>query len=69
MLHCLLVYKLGGVKIALLCCLVKSGVGKTYATVGKMCFDEVENERGEDIFYHFSEINSSRTVGKEGVNL
>jgi len=50
MLHCLLVYKLGGVKIALLCCLVKSGVGKTYATVGKMCFDEVENESGEDMF-------------------
>ena len=50
MLHCLLVYKLGGVKITLLCCLVKSGVGKTCTTVGKMCFDEVENERGEDMF-------------------
>ena len=50
MLHCLLVYKLGGVKITLLCCLVKSGVGKTCTTVGKMCFDEVENESGEDMF-------------------
>ena len=49
MLHCLLVYKLGGVKITLLCCLVKSGVGKTCTTVGKMYFDEVENESGEDM--------------------
>ena len=50
MLHCLLVYKLGGVKITLLCCLVKSGVGKTYTTVGKMCLEEVENKSGEDMF-------------------
>ena len=30
--------------------LVKSGVGKTCTTVGKICFDEVENESGEDMF-------------------
>ena len=54
MLHCLLVYKLGGVKIKLLCCLVKSGVGKTCTTVGKICLDEVENESGEDMFLPLS---------------
>ena len=45
-----LICKFGGVKITLLCCLVKSGVGKTCTTVGKMCLDEVENKSGEDMF-------------------
>ena len=45
-----LVCELGGVKIAQLCCLVKSGVGKTCAVVGRMWCGEVEKESGEDMF-------------------
>ena len=50
MLYDLLVSKSGGVKIMLLWRLVKARVGKTCTTVGKMCFDDVENESGEDMF-------------------
>ena len=69
MLHCLLVYKLGGVKITLLCCLVKSGVGKTCAMVGEMWCGEVEKESREDMFYHFSQKNSSRMGQKNNIYL
>ena len=50
MLYDLLVSKSGGVKIMLLWRLVKSGVGKTCATVGGNGCDEVEKESREDMF-------------------
>lgn len=50
MLYNSLVRKLGGVRITLLCCLVKSGVGKTWVMVGEMVCDEVKNESREDMF-------------------
>jgi len=48
-----LVCEFGGVKIAQLGCLVKSGVAKTWAMVGKMWCGEVEKESGEDMFLPF----------------
>ena len=53
MLHDSLVRKLGGVRITLLCCLVKSGVGKTWVMVAEMVCDEVKNESREDMFLLF----------------
>ena len=50
MLNDSLVCKLGGVKITSLCCLVKSGVGKTWVMVGEMGCDEVKKESREDMF-------------------
>ena len=32
------------------CCLVKSGVGKTWVMMGEMGCDEVKNESREDMF-------------------
>ena len=53
MLYSSFVCEFGGVKITLLCRLVKSGVGKTCAVVGKMWCGEVEKESGEDMFLPF----------------
>ena len=50
MLHDSLVCTLGGVRITLLCCLVKSGVGKKLVMVGEMVCDEVKKESREDMF-------------------
>lgn len=50
MLYNSLVRKLGDVRITLLCCLVKSGVGKTWVMMGEMGCDEVKNESREDMF-------------------
>ena len=50
MLYRSLVCELGGVKIAQLGCLVKSGVAKTRAMVGRMWCGEVEKESGDDMF-------------------
>lgn len=50
MLYNSLVCKLGGVRITLLCRLVKSGVGKTWMMVGEMGCDEVKKESREDMF-------------------
>ena len=50
MLYSSFVCEFGGVKITLLCRLVKSGVAKTSAMVGKMWCGEVEKESGEDMF-------------------
>ena len=50
MLNDSLVCKLGGVKITSLCCLVKSGVGKTWVMVGEMGCDEVKKESREGMF-------------------
>ena len=48
-----LVCEFGGVKIAQLCCLVKTRVGKICAVVGRMWCGEVEKESGEDMFLPF----------------
>ena len=48
-----LVCEFGGVKIAQLCRLVKTRVGKTCAVVGKMWCGEVEKESGDDMFLPF----------------
>ena len=45
-----LVCEFGGVKITLLCRLVKMRVGKICAMVGRMWCGEVEKESGEDMF-------------------
>lgn len=45
-----LVCEFGGVKIAQLCRLVKAGVGKTCAMVGRMWCSEVEKESRDDMF-------------------
>ena len=45
-----LVCEFGGVKIAQLCRLVKTRVGKTCVMVGRMCCGKVEKESGEDMF-------------------
>ena len=50
MLHDSLVCTLGGVKITLLCRLVKSGVGKTWAAADKMRRNEVGKESLKDMF-------------------
>lgn len=50
MLYNSLVCTLGGVRITLLCCLVKPGVGKTWVMVGEMGCDEVKKESREDMF-------------------
>ena len=50
MLHCLLVYKLGGVKITLHSRLVKSGVGKTGLMGCEVGCGEAEKESCEDVF-------------------
>lgn len=50
MLHDSLVCTLGGVRITLLCRLVKSGVGKTWVMVAEMVCDEVKKESREDVF-------------------
>ena len=50
MLYRSLVCKFGGVQIAVLCRLVKPGVGKTWVMVGGMWYDEVGNESREDMF-------------------
>ena len=50
MLHDSLVCTLGGVRITLLCRLVKSGVGKTWVLVAEMVCDELEKESREDMF-------------------
>ena len=50
MLYNSLVCRFGGVKIMLFCCLVKSGVGKTWVMVGEMGCDEVKKESREDMF-------------------
>ena len=50
MLHDSLVCTLGGLRITVSCCLVKSGVGKAWVMVGEMGCDEVKNESREDIF-------------------
>ena len=49
MLYNSLVCKLGGVRIAVSCYLVKSGVGKTWVMVGEMGCDEVKKESREDM--------------------
>jgi len=48
---------------------VKSGVGKTCAMVGEMWCGEVEKESREDMFYHFSQKNSSRMGQKNNIYL
>ena len=45
-----LVCKIGGARITLLGCLVKSGVDKTCAMVSGMWYGEVENGSREDMF-------------------
>ena len=45
-----LVCEFGCVKIAQLCCLVKTRVGKICAMVGKMWCSEVEKESRDDMF-------------------
>ena len=45
-----LVCEFGGVKIAQLCCLVKTRVGKTCAMVGRMWCGEVGKESRDDMF-------------------
>ena len=45
-----LVCEFGCVKIAQLCRLVKAGVGKTCAVVGRMWCSEVEKESRDDMF-------------------
>ena len=50
MLYSSLVCEFGGVKIAQLCRLVKAGVGKTCAMVGRMWCSEVEKESRDDMF-------------------
>ena len=45
-----LVCEFGGVKIAQLCRLVKAGVGKTCAMVGRMWCGEVGKESRDDMF-------------------
>ena len=50
MLYNSLVCTLGGVRITLLCRLVKPGVGKTWVMVGEIGCDEVKNESREDMF-------------------
>ena len=50
MLHDSLVCTLGGVRITLLCRLVKSRVGKTWVMVAEMVCDEVKKESREDVF-------------------
>ena len=45
-----LVCKIGSARITVPCRLVKSGVDKTYATVGGMWGGEVEKESREDMF-------------------
>ena len=50
MLYSSFVCKFGGVKIAQFGCLVKSGVAKTSAMVGRMWCGKVEKESGEDMF-------------------
>ena len=49
-LYTSLVSEFGGVKITLLCRLVKSGVGKTRAAVDKMRRNEVGKESLKDMF-------------------
>ena len=53
MLHDSLICTLGGVRITLLCRLVKLGVGKTWVMVGEMGCDEVRKESCEDMFLPF----------------
>lgn len=50
MLYSSLVCEFGGVKITLLCCLVKTRVGKICAMVGRMWCSEVEKESRDDMF-------------------
>ena len=50
MLYNSLVCKLGGVRITVSCCLVKSGGGKTWVMMGEMGCDEVKKESREDMF-------------------
>ena len=50
MLYSSLVSEFGGVKITLLCRLVKSGVGKTRTVVDKMGRNEVGKESLKDMF-------------------
>lgn len=50
MLYNSLVCKLGGVRITVSCCLVKSRVGKIWVMVGEMGCDEVKKESREDMF-------------------
>ena len=50
MLYTSLVSEFGGMKITLLCRLVKSGVGKTRAAVDKMRRNEVGKESLKDMF-------------------
>lgn len=50
MLCCSLVCEFGGVKIAQLCRLVKTRVGKKCAVVGRMWCGKVEKESGDDMF-------------------
>lgn len=50
MLYSSFVCEFGGVKIAQLCCLVKTRVGKICAMVDRMWCGEVGKESGEDMF-------------------
>ena len=50
MLYSSLVCEFGGVKIAQLCRLVKAGVGKTCAMVGRMWCGKVGKESRDDMF-------------------
>ena len=50
MLYSSFVCEFGGVKITLLCRLVKSGVGKTWAAADKMRRNEVGKESLKDMF-------------------
>lgn len=50
MLYDSLVCTLGGLRITVSCCLVKSRVGKTWVMVGEMGCDEVKKESREDMF-------------------
>jgi len=50
MLHDSLVCTLGGLRITVSCCLVKSRVRKTWVMVGEMGCDEVKKESREDMF-------------------
>ena len=50
MLHDSLVCTLGGLRITVSCCLVKSRVAKTWVMVGERVCDEVKKESREDMF-------------------
>ena len=69
MLYGLLVSEFGGVKITLLCRLVKSGVGKTWAAADKMRRNEVGKESLKDVFLPVFKEKPSRTVRKQNIVL